>query len=75
MLIGNGSNVEPLRQGLPGSGYWQGECAAVVHGRQAEDSGEYHEGDQDGACVEEGSDQGEALDTLFCVLHFAILYR
>lgn len=51
MVLTLDSHVEPLRQRLPGPGHRQGERAAVVHGRQAEDPREYHEGDQDGACA------------------------
>lgn len=52
------SHSEPLRRRLPVARHRQGQRPAVVHGRQAEDSREHHEGHQDGAGSEEGSGQG-----------------
>lgn len=44
------SHPEPLRQRLPEPGFRQGQRPASVHGRQAQDQGQHHEGYQDGAC-------------------------
>lgn len=55
-----------LRRGLQRPGLRQGQRPAPVHGRQAQDPRQHHEGDQDGADPEEGADQGQAV-SLFSV--------
>lgn len=57
------SHPQPLRCRLRTTRFREGQRSAPVHGWQAEDQGQHHEGDQNGAYPEEGPGcQAQAVD-------------
>lgn len=55
------SHIIALGRGLRQTDQRQGERPEAVYGRQAEGQGGRYEGDEDGADIEEGADEGKAV--------------